>query len=669
MADLPSLTPAVRDDSVEALDKLLGQAKMARTRLEPVWLLNLSYYLGEQWVFYNRGRIDRPKLDPWRITLTDNRIIGVVRTELAKMTKQKPVWQVIPTTADDADLEAGRTGEKILDYLWRHLTMRNRLTDALLWSRITGAGFWKVTWDSAKGASVDVVIDGTGQPVEHAQYGGPIRAQDMGTLPDGLTSKRMAVGDVNVETISPFDLYPDPIAKQLEDAEWVIQESIKSPEYVFEHFGKRVTPDVDVAAGPVEGRMFPTSQTGNTSSYRAVRVREYWCKPNSAHPNGCRAVWAKGEFLMPPSDNPYGCLPYVMFKGVPVPGRFWPTCLVEQLRPVQTALNKSESQIAENAAKVGNPAMLISRQANTKVSGVPGEIIDYDDTTPNAIPSYLQAPALPQYVLEQQDRAEASIESISGQHEVSNAQVPAGVTAASAINLLLEADDTRLGPAIYDMEEVLGQAGEMLLKLVAQYWTDERTIMIAGQDHAFSVMQFKGAALRENTKVEVQAGSAFPQSKAARQAAIMQFLNLVLQNPQSLSLDPSQIKEMLIDMEAGGLEKAFSDMSKDEGQVNTENLRLSQGQMFNVNSFDEHPIHIKIHTDLMKSPPYILLDPLVQQNFEAHVAAHRMAMMAAMSPLGGQFQPPVNGGPPPIVPEQPMEPAPVAAEETGGGET
>ena len=92
--------------------------------------------MGEQWLFWNRGRLDRPRLDPWRVTLTDNRIIGIVRTELAKMTKQKPAWQVVPVTADDSDLQASLTGEKVLDYLWRHLHMRTKLIDTLLWSRV-----------------------------------------------------------------------------------------------------------------------------------------------------------------------------------------------------------------------------------------------------------------------------------------------------------------------------------------------------------------------------------------------------------------------------------------------------------------------------------------------------------------------------------------------------
>ena|SRR5215831_9915728 len=657
----------LQDRTVGDLDRLLAQSRGQRTRYEGIWSLNISYFAGYQWVFWNKGRIDRPRLEPWRMTLTDNRIMGVVETRIAKMTKQKPTFQVVPLSSDDSDLQSAKTGERILDYLWKCLWLNDRLYEVLKWAECASAGFWKITWDRTKGQNVDVVVDGSGQPIIHDQTNRPIRTQDFGDLPNGLYSRTLATGEVAVDVVNPFEFYPDPLAREMEDCEWCIQETVKSSEYVYQHFGVRMVPDTDVAAGPFESRMYPGFQTAGSSLYRGVKLREYWCKPNSIWPQGRRAVWAKGTMLAE-DINHYDCLPYVMFKGIPVPGRFWPSCLVEQLRGPQTELNKVKSQIGENGAKVGNPALLVSRQANVNYSGVPGERIDYDDSTPNAIPTYLQPPTLPEYILAQQDRIEASIEAISGQHEVTNAQVPAGVTAASAINLLMEADDTRLGPRIYDLEEKLGVAGTRILKLVGQYWTDQRTIMIAGQDDAWNQINFKGAALRENTLVEVQAGSMFPQAKAAKQAAIMQILTLLIQNAAVLPINPSQIKEALRDMEAGGLDKFFEDVTDDESQANRENMALVRGVPLPVNSYDNHAVHIQVHTTLQKSASYNALPPPTKQQVEAHVVQHRMMMLAA-TPGGGQFQPAPPGAPPPPIanlpppeeqpePQAPQEPEP-----------
>ncbi len=567
------------------------------------------------------------------------------------MTKQNPAWQVVPNSAQDSDLQSALMGEKILDYLWREKKMRNKLVDVLLWSRITGSGFWKIVWDSAQGQKVNVLADEEGKPVIHSETGAPMKPAEVedenGQLPEGLQSKVIATGDVHVETVAPFEFLSDPIATRLEDAEWCIQENVKSQEYVRQHYGVVVPTDTDIAPGPTEARMFPSYQMGGTSNYKGVKIHEYWCRPNATHPEGRRAVWAKGKILFE-GPNPYKCLPYVMFPGIPIPGRFWPTSVVEQLRNPQTELNKIRSQILESAQRMGNPSMLISKQANTQVSGVPGEVVMYDDTTPNAKPEYLTPPPMPQYVLQQQERIEAAMQDISGQHEVSNAQVPAGVKAASAINLLQEADDTRLGPAIYDMEETLGVAGTMLLKLVAQYWTDDRTIMIAGKDHELDAMVFRGAALKSNTQVEVQAGSQFPRSKAAKQAAIQDMLNLYFQYQGNQPMNKRMIGKVLEDMEAGGLAKLFGDISVDESQINRENQQISQGVELGINAYDNHEAHIEGHEEFQKGPTYLQLGPVIGRLMENHVNEHRQQLMAAMGPMvapEAPGQPGANGAP------------------------
>lgn len=621
----------LEDKNCQELEKLLQQSKGSRFRLLADWYLNCAFFEGNQWLWWNRGRLDPVQLADWRVKYVDNRIIGIVNTELAKMTKQKPAWQVIPVTGEDSDLEASETGEKVLDYLWRYLHMRNKLMDALRWSRVTGAGFWKIAWDSEAGQKVQIVADPEGQPVMHGETGAPMRPHEFeGQLPEGLQQKSIATGDVMVEVVSPFEFYPDPVARELEDCEWCIQRSIKSSEYVKEHYNVDIEPDTDVAPGPSESRMFATFQEGG-SGYKGVTVSEYWSRPNTKDPDGVRVVWAKNKELLREA-NPYKKLPYVMFKGIPVAGRFWPTSTTSQLRSPQMALNKAESQVTENAQRIGNPSLLASKQANIQYSGVPGERIDYDDTTQNAKPEYLQAPPLPNYVTQQQERAEQSMQDISGQHEVSNAQVPAGVKAASAINLLQEADDTRLGPAIYDMEEALGVAGSMLLKLIAEYWTDERVIMIAGEDHAWNTMLFRGAALKENTHVEVQSGSSFPRSKAAKQAAMESALGFYLQNSGGQAPDPLLMKKFFRDFEAGALEKLFGDVDADTAQANRENTQMAQGAEIPINPFDNHQVHIDAHTEFQKGPTYQNFPPPLKGLIEQHVSEHREQALAEQPP-------------------------------------
>jgi hypothetical protein len=344
-------------------------------------------------------------------------------------------------------------------------------------------------------------------------------------------------------------------------------------------------------------------------------------------PSPRASVWCGlKDKILASEDNPYECLPYVMFKGAPVPGRFWPTCIVEQLREPQVELNKIKSQVRENAQRIGNPSLLRDRFSNTQYSGVPGEDVMYDSSNPNSIPRYLEPPNMPAYVIQEIDRIENAIQEISGQHEVTGAQVPAGVTAASAINLLLEQDDTRLGPTISEMETQLGYAGRMVLELVAKYYSEERMLKIVGPDSSYDFVSFKGEMLHGNTAVEVQAGSAFPSSKAAKQAAIGQYLTLFLQN--GMQLDPRTMRRLVRDYQAGGLEAFVEDTSRDLSQVNREHRLMYQGQPVPINSFDNDEIHIAEHQDSMKSSKFFRADQQVQALMVMHVQLHQQRLQA-----------------------------------------
>jgi len=656
---------------VRELDEKLKQAKSARSKFEAAWFLNLAYYQGEQWVAWDGRNLYRPQLRRDRMTIVDNRIQPAVRTEVAKMTKQRPVFTVTPRTGDQEDIEAAYVSEQILQYQWDHLSMREKLMRTLYWSRVCGAGFLKVTWDSTVGDGFEALVGPDGKPIP-GPNGAPLTGVDPNVISQQLgvqvQSKTVKQGDVSVEVRSPFQIFIDPIAERFDEAEWLIEQSVRSVEYVRRRWGVDAKPDADANPGLIEARLGGSLNT--SSNYKGVRISEFWAKPSSEFPNGRRAVWIEGKVLYE-DKNPYDTMPYVMFKGIEVPGRVWPTSTAEQLRGPQTELNKVKSQIAENRNRVGNPTVLASKQsisdpnAFESAMAQPGGIFYYDDNNgPNAAPAYLAAPPLPGYVLQEIDRIESAIQEISGQHEITAGNVPSGVTAASAINLLQESDDTRLGPAVSDMEDGLARVGKKILTLVSKFYTDSRTIRIAGEDSTWRIFDFRGSMLRDNTHVVVQTGSAFPQSKAAKQAALQELLTFFVQSGQPLQ--GKNLARFLKDWDVGGLERLVDELSEDEQQVNRENQRLAKGEQLPVNSYDDDQAHISGHQDFQKTAAYDSLNPVAKQVFEQHVAMHKqsadqkqqqdlqkqMAMQQAMSPQGqlpqgspqAQIGGPQNGG-------------------------
>lgn len=651
-----------RDSTVTDLDELRDQAQSSRSSYEPTWYTNLAYYQGHQWVFWRGGRLFRPQLEPWRVTFTDNRIVGIVRTEVAKLTKQRPTWVCAPRTGDSEDVDAARLAENLVEYLWEELDCSEKHRRALLWSRVCGAGFWKITWDKEAGDTTEILHTADGSQLQ--QDGRPIHSgmsqyQAAAQLP-GVEPKTVSQGDICVEVRSPFQMFVDPLAGEagLENAEWLIEESVQSPEYVLQRFNKDIEPDAQAISGLAEDRTISgTEPTTGAGKYKGIRVREYWCEPCSTHAKGRRAVWA-GDQLLYEGDNEYGDMPYVMFTGVPVPGRFWPTSVTEQIRPLQTELNKTRSQIRENAARIGNPSLVVSKYADIKWEGLPGEKLTYDPSMPDSAPHYLQPPEMPAYIREELERMENSLREVSGQHEVSSATVPTGVTAASAINLLMEQDDTRLGPDVAAMEDTLAEAGEMILDLAAEYYDDPRMVRIGGEEGAWDIFEFKKTQLREHTHIDVQAGSALPHSKAARQAAMTDVLNLFIQ--YGVPVKEQDLRKFFRDFDVGGLERLFSDIGADTNQINRENQLMAMGEQLQINSFDNDQSHIEGHEDFQKSARYarmIANNPDIGQEFENHTMLHRERFTQAQNAMVA----------PPINPPLPPEPSGPAGTSSNGG--
>lgn len=644
--------------TLDELRRLHDQARAARRRFEASWSMNVAFAEGEQWVAFAGSRLFKPKLDPDRITLTYNRILPAIRKEVAKLTKQRPTFKARPRTAGDDDMAAAELAEQILEYHWNHLRLPTHFPRALLWSRACVAGFLKVTWDSTLGDGTDVLVGPDGQPVVGADQR-PITipmdpeqlAAQMG-LPSGSIQRRTVnQGDIRVAVRSPFQIFPDPLAETFDEIEWLVEESIVSADYVRDRYKVAVEPDTPANPGVVQTQLMPFgSQSG---AYKGVKLMELWRKPCGRYPNGYTATWT-GKQLLEENDRPFDPMPYVMFRGIDLPGRFWGTCISEQMRDAQTEKNKTHSQLAENRNRIGNPTLIADRTAIgdpdefERQASQPGGVLYVDPTSQDPFPRYLSAPEMPAYVEQLLDRQEQELQEISGQHDVSNAQVPPGVTAASAINLLQEQDDTMLGPSIIDMAAALSDLGSKILRLTARFYDDQRTIALATDNDGWKIFDFRGAMLKDHTHVECQVGSLIPQSTAAKQAFIQSIITLFLQNGQAVPA--KNLARAFRDMQIGGAEHLVDEYSRNEEQIQRENSLLAQGQLLPINNYDDDDAHIDGHQDFQRQPRYQRMPDPVKAVFEQHVAAHRqrqadqqaaeqqVQMMPQLAQAGQQLQ-------------------------------
>jgi hypothetical protein len=149
--------------------------------------------------------------------------------------------------------------------------------------------------------------------------------------------------------------------------------------------------------------------------------------------------------------------------------------------------------------------------------------------------------------------------------------------------------------------------------------------------------------LKKNTNVEVQAGSAMPRSKAAKQAAMTEIFNMAVQ--YGMNIDSRQIRKFLKDYEVGGLDKLFANITQDEQQLVRENRMLLNAEAIDINPWDDDDFHIAAHEEVQKSSRFNKVSDEAKAIFQAHVDAHRerrtqMVEAQAMAPPPGMELPP-----------------------------
>jgi hypothetical protein len=114
-----------------------------------------------------------------------------------------------------------------------------------------------------------------------------------------------------------------------------------------------------------------------------------------------------------------------------------------------------------------------------------------------------------------------------------------------------------------------------------------------------------------------------PVSKAAKQASIRDTLTLFIQNGQPL--DPRILRKVTRDLDVGGDQVFFADVTEGLRQTKREHRYMYNGQGLPINTFDDDDLHIAEHQEEQRSSRYfklMLTNPQAAGIFEQHVMLH-----------------------------------------------
>ena len=607
------------------------RSKAARSQLELQWAMNMAFYYGKQYSEFipQLRKLGTPKAPPYRVRHVANRIRPLVRTELARITSQKPNASVVPASSEDEDLFAAQAGEQVWESVYARKKIHRVFSRAAWWTVVTGNGFLKTYWD--KGA----VDKDSGQP-----------------------------GDLAYGNVTPFHLFvPDLREEEIEEQPFLIHAYTKPLEWINHFWGQFLDPDKKLVASTVSANeilqdiYLNLNGSSTMSEPDSCLILETWIKPGAhkSFPSGGLITIVDNQVVQyNPEGFPYehGQYPYTKFDGIPT-GKFYSESSIFDVIPLQREYNRTRSQIIEAKNRMGKPQLLAPKGTvdPSKITTEPGQVIFYNPGLGAPTPLPLQP--LPAYVTNDLSQTLMDFEDITGQHQVSKGSAPPGVTAATAISFLQEKDDAISTHTYQSVETGMEKIAGQTLSLCVQYWDTERLVKTSGTDEYFDALMLSGSSIATGTDIRMEGGSALPVSKAARQAFIMDLMKMGM-------IDPNEGLKL---MEIGGVQKLYENLKRDERQAQRENLRfkrltdeditmhqqefqMAQQQaspetmdvqtqqpiemppVIPVNTWDNHMAHIKIHNDYRKSQSFELLPQSIKVEIESHVNQHKAAMAA-----------------------------------------
>jgi len=438
-----------------------------------------------------------------------NETFPTVDSRIGWMTDQEIRFSITPAADPFSvfSMVSDTLGEQLESIL--NSTMKSNGWDAeiieMLWdAAMYGAGFLKCVWDSG--------------------------------TDDGL-------GNISLKHTSPWCLYVDPYATDLDDAQYIIEVHTMSRAEIERRYPDTTRTEIEDASVTGDRTMdhMPPTQSSNRQANAGtlipinagqgattwgapggakqhtsaqddgVNVYEFWMRenfeeevvpgdaslgdePRKVIVDQWRVVVMSGNRILLDelAENLFHTNrhPYVRYVDVET-GEFWGSPLLRDLAPCQQAMNTLLAMGQNNIIYTGNPVLIGVKGSGADRStwtNKPGMIYDVNAGPQNAQsrPTWMEPPNLPPALLQFVTFWREEMERIAGLSGAQRGEVPSGRATDKQVHAGQEAGFIRIRSALRNLERTLSKAGELLANLMIINYDVPRFVAIVGDEGEMS---------------------------------------------------------------------------------------------------------------------------------------------------------------------------------------
>lgn len=571
-----------------------------RRKLEKQWELDLEFLAGNQYCEISpRGEVEEEeKYYYWQNRGAFNHIAPIIDSRVAKLTKMKPIMSVKAAGAEESDVKNAKLATALVNSSYQRLSLGDVISKTTGWSESCGTGFYFIGWNP-----------------------------DAGKLLGEVDGKKVFEGDVVVESVSPFEIYPDSLCyENIESCESIIRARAMKTADVERLYG------ITVAGEDVKVFGVDKAATGKSIVHDSVLVLEKYERPTADFPDG-RLIVACEKTILYMGDLPYvngvegrRGFPFVKQNSIDKAGCFFGMSMVERLIPVQKAYNavKNRKQEFLNRLTMGVVAVedgSVDTDELAEEGLSPGKIIVYrQGANP---PALMGTGTMPTDLNREEDRLLNEFILLSGVSEFSRSTDVAAGTSGVALQLLIEQEDARLNAVTENVRSAIRETAKQMIRLFKQFATSTRLLRTAGEQGKVELYYFNSSDLGSDDVV-FDTESELSYTPAQKKSAVYELIDAGLLTDDTGKLSERTKAKLLEILGFGSIDNTLDIESLHINKADEENLSGFK-KPIGVDEYDDHELHIAEHTRFLLSAESegVRKNPQTKKNALEHLRAHK----------------------------------------------
>lgn len=437
----------------------------------------------------------------------------------------------------------------------------------------------------------------------------------------------MFEGDVVVESVSPFEIYPDSLCyENIESCESIIRARAMKTADVERLYG------ITVAGEDVKVFGVDKAATGKSIVHDSVLVLEKYERPTADFPDG-RLIVACEKTILYMGELPYvngvegrRGFPFVKQNSIDKAGCFFGMSMVERLIPVQKAYNavKNRKQEFLNRLTMGVVAVedgSVDTDELAEEGLSPGKIIVYrQGANP---PALMGTGTMPTDLNREEDRLLNEFILLSGVSEFSRSTDVAAGTSGVALQLLIEQEDARLNAVTENVRSAIRETAKQMIRLFKQFATSTRLLRTAGEQGKVELYYFNSSDLGSDDVV-FDTENELSYTPAQKKSAVYELIDAGLLTDDTGKLSERTKAKLLEILGFGSIDNTLDIESLHINKADEENLSGFK-KPIGVDEYDDHELHIAEHTRFLLSAESegVRNNPETKENALEHLRAHK----------------------------------------------